>query len=233
MADWISGAVLTGFNYTIQGTVYAENPIISYIEALGPVNNITFNSQNVLLKSADQRLNGPIIIANANQLNSTSAITSLTFDKLYVNFINDKNVSEFFANLIQRNEHGHIDVGEIFSDMEFMNGLDIDHLQITGQLNGINVNENLPIDSKAYGTNQQYRMASEQIDAVVRNLTMRKPFKHFDHMLQRQTFNTDIHDFTKLIGTTDFQFIALNNSNFQFYVWNSIAKALQSNNSKC
>lgn len=132
MADWISKAVLTTSNQTIQGTVYARNAVISYVEVLGLVNNMTFNSQNILLKSVPQKLNGALIIGDDNF--GPNSMTSLTFDNLIVNSINDQNVSEFFTNVILRDENG-IDVGELYTDLEFKEHLDIDNLIVTSQSN--------------------------------------------------------------------------------------------------
>lgn len=135
MDDWITKAALTGFNYTIQGTVYAKGPVISYIEALGLVNNMTFNSQTVLLTNTQQTLNGAVTIGNRF---SADRIHSLTFENLYVNFINDQNVTEFFENLVRKDGVGN-DAREIFSNLEFSDRVDIENLAINYQLNGINL----------------------------------------------------------------------------------------------
>lgn len=132
MADWISKAVLTKSNQTIQGTVYARNAVISYAEVLGRVNNMTFDSQNILLKSVRQTLHGALIIGDDNF--GPNSMTSLTFDNLIVNSINDQNVSEFFSNIVLRGENG-IDVGELYSSLEFTDRLDIDNLIVLSQLN--------------------------------------------------------------------------------------------------
>lgn len=135
--DWMSRAAMINLNQNIQGTVYAQNPIISNIEAMGLVNNMTINSQTVLLKKIPQTLKGPLIIGNRSR---TDSINSLTFDNLYVNFINDKNLTEFFENLVKKDGRGN-DVGEIFSNMEFTDQLNFENLKILNQLNGINVND--------------------------------------------------------------------------------------------
>lgn len=128
---------MINLNHNIQGTVYAQNSIISFIEAIGLVNNMTINSQTVLLKKIPQTLKGPLIIGNRSR---TDSINSLTFDNLYVNFINDKNLTEFIENLIKKDNHGN-DVGEIFSNLEFSDQVNFENLKILNQLNGINVNE--------------------------------------------------------------------------------------------
>lgn len=140
MDDWISKAVLTTTNRTIQGTVYARNAIISYVEALGLVNNIAFDSQNILLKSASQRLTGALTIgdADANKFGPES-MTPLTFDNLLVNSLNAHNVSDFFANLILYGNDG-IGVGELYTNLEFMDRLDIDDLIVRQKLNGTTLN---------------------------------------------------------------------------------------------
>lgn len=138
IADWFSNAVFTTTNHTIQGTVYARNAIIQHVEALGLVNNMTFNSQNLLLKNRPQRVNGNLIIGNrdANKFDPAS-MNSLTFDNLIVNSLNDRNVSEFFSNLILRN---NTDACEVDTDLEFKDRLDIDDLIVTEQFNGTMLN---------------------------------------------------------------------------------------------
>lgn len=132
MADWISKAVLNKTNQTIQGTVYARNAIISYANVLGRVNNMTFDSRSILLKSVPQTLNGALIIGDDNF--GPNSMTSLTFNNLIANSINDQNVSEFFSNIVLRGENG-IDVGELYSSLEFADRLDIDELIVSSQIN--------------------------------------------------------------------------------------------------
>lgn len=133
MADWISKAVLTKSNQTIQGTVYARNAVISYVEVLGLVNNMTFNSQTILLKSTPQKLTGALTIGDDNF--GPNSMTSLTFNNLIANTINDQNVSEFFTNVVLRGETG-IDAGELYTNLEFTDPLNIDNLIVpNGQLN--------------------------------------------------------------------------------------------------
>lgn len=147
MDEWISKAVMTDLNNTIQGTVYIKNPVISYIEALGLVNNMTFNSQTVLLTNTPQKLNGPITIGNRS---NTKQISTLTFENLYVNYINDVNVTEFFENMVKKDGKGN-NIGEIFSDLIFSDQLNIENLSITGQLNGLNVTDIKTQNHNIYG----------------------------------------------------------------------------------
>lgn len=224
VVDWISGAVMAGLNYTIQGTIYARNPVISYIEALGLVNNGTFNSKHILLKTAPQLVNGIVTIGSRSKNDS---ITSLTFVNLLVNFINDKNVSEFFETIVKKDGNGN-KVGDIFTDIEFMDSLEIESLDVTNRLNGLNVKEISYLDN--YANVQQYRMATNELDLIVDKLVNRDRFKHFERMVLRQLFPTEIHTLRKL--GYDFDFAALNNSIFQFFTWNFTQNTLQENNSK-
>lgn len=217
MYDWLTKAVMMGLNYTIQGNFYAKNPIISYVEVLGLVNNVTFNSQNVLLKSAEQNLNGVVTIGNNLAANS---ISSLTFDNLYVNFINDKNVSEFFANLIEK---GGENVGEIFANMIFTEPVEFLDLKVS-ELNGVDPNQ-------MTATDQQYRTATDELNGIIDKLVKREKFQHFDEMIVRQTFPLEVQGLRKLLGY-DFVFVAFNNSNIQLYVWDAKTQAMQENNSK-
>lgn len=137
MEDWIDKAAMTGLNHTIQGTVYLRNPVISHIDALGLVNNMTINTETVLLKTATQRINGIVTIGNHSNIDS---INSLTIDNLYVNYINEKNVREFFESLVKKDGHGNY-VGEIFSNIEFTDDVTFETLKLNGQLNGINVSQ--------------------------------------------------------------------------------------------
>lgn len=225
MDDWISRAAMTALNHTIQGTVYARNPVIPYIEALGRVNNMTINTQTVLLKKTPQTLRGPLIVGNRSRIDS---INSLTFDNLYVNFINDKNLTEFFGNLVKKDGHGN-NVGEIFSHLEFIDRVNFDNLKILNQLNGIDVNTIQSQDHFIYS--EQFRTAANELDSIVDKLTRRENFKHFKRLTVRTTFPLYIQGLRKLPGY-DFHFVAINNSNIQFYIWNTTTKTLDENNSK-
>lgn len=224
MDDWISRAVMVNLNNTIQGTVYLRDPIISSIEVLGLVNNMTLNSQTVLLKKTPQTLKGPLIIGNR----SRTDINSLTFNDLNINYINDKNLTEFYENLVLKDGRGN-NVGEIFSNLEFTDLLTIENLVITGELNGINVPQYLSQEHFVNG--QQYRSAVDELDSIVDNLGRRKKFKHFKRILVRSTLPLNIQGFQKLLGY-DFRFAALNNSSVEFYTWNVVTKTLDWNNSK-
>lgn len=171
MQEWISKAALTGLNYTIQGTVYASNPVISYVEALGTVNNITFNSQTLLLTNTAQILDGVVTIGNRL---ATDRIHSLTFDNLNVNFINDKNVTEFFGNLVQKDAIGN-DAGEVFSQLEFADRVEFDNLTIVDQLNGIHVQAITSQKHFLYGN--QFRAAANELDSIADRLNRRNNLK--------------------------------------------------------
>lgn len=188
---------------------------------------MTFNSQNILLKSVPQKLNGALTIGDENF--SLSSITALTFDNLMVNSINDQNVSEFFTNIIQRGENGTV-VDELYANLEFSNRLDIDDLTVTGQFNGINVNQFMATDQP---NENQYRMAADELDTFVNKLSSRERFKHFDQMIVRKIYENGIHRLQKLVGY-DFEFVAINNSSkIGFYRWDSTQKTLEDSNSKC
>lgn len=148
MDDWITKSALTGLNYTIQGTTYAKGPVISYIEALGLVNNMTFNSQTVLLTHSPQTMNSTVTIGNRL---TTNRIHSLTFENMYVNFINDQNVTEFFENLVLKDGIGN-DAGEIFSHLAFSDRVNFENLTIKYQINGINMYEIISTKTIFYGT---------------------------------------------------------------------------------
>lgn len=226
MEEWITKATLTGSNYTIQGTVYANNPVISYVEALDTVNNMTFNSQTLLLTNTAQTLNGVVTIGNRL---ATDRIHSLTFDNLYVNFINDKNVSEFFENLIQKDAIGN-DAGEVYTHLEFSDRIEFDNLTIVNQLNDINVPAIMSQNHLLYGN--QYRAAANELDSIADHLNRRNKFKHFKQLaLIQQTLPPEVQGLQQLLGS-DYQFVAHTESNIQLYTWTSNEKTLQRTNRK-
>lgn len=226
MEDWTDRAAMTGLNHTIQGTVYIRNPVISSIQALGPVNNMEINSQSVLLKGVSQRMNGIVTIGNRSRIDS---INSLTIENLMVNYINDKNVSDFFANLVKKDGRSN-DVGEIFSNIEFTNGVEFENLQITGLLNGINVNDVTSQDHIMY--RDQMRSATDKLDAIVNKLVRRKKFEHFNGMTVRKIMPPSIQRVQRLLGY-DYQFVANSHSHVEFFTWNMESKTLEEINSKC
>ncbi|XP_031630094.1 uncharacterized protein LOC116345133 [Contarinia nasturtii] len=218
MEDWTDRAAMTGLNQTIQGTVYIRNPVISSIQVLGQVNNMEINSQSVLLKGVPQRMNGIVTIGNRSHIDS---ISSMTIENLMVNFINDKNVSEFFENLVKKDGRGN-DVGEIFSNIEFINGVDFENIN-TDFLNGLNVNEVTSQDHIMY--RDKLRAATDKLDAIVNKLIRREKFAHFDQMIVRRILSPSTQRVQRLLGY-DYEFVANNHSHVEFYTWNWNTKTL-------
>lgn len=227
MDEWITKSVLIGLNNTIQGTVIAKDAVISYAEVLGFVNGMKFDSLNILLKNVPQTIHGSLTIGSQSNFDS---INSITFNNLMVNYINEKNVSEFFEHLVLKDQHhGAINVGEIFTDIIFQNQLEIDDLHITFDFNGLNVQQAHPSHFNIY--NEQFRAANDELDEFTERLNRRGPFKYFNGTIVRDWIAGEFQSIQKLTGH-EFIYVALNNSNIEFYQWNNTNMTLQESNSK-
>ncbi|XP_055531237.1 uncharacterized protein LOC129722051 [Wyeomyia smithii] len=96
--EWFANSVRLDRNATIEGITYLEAPtIIGDIECLGPVNNITFDEDHLLLKSTPQTIKGNLIVKT--KFPEKNLIYPLTIEKLEVKTINGKNFNEFVKNL--------------------------------------------------------------------------------------------------------------------------------------
>lgn len=124
IAKWIASSVLNPIDYSINGRVHLHNAVISQMIAVGPVNGVKFNSKTVLLSHTPQRIDGSVIIGKPEQLDT---LTPLTFNDMRVSFVNDRNFSEFHANLIRRSHRNRIST-EIFTDIQMLSSLSVDNL---------------------------------------------------------------------------------------------------------
>lgn len=134
LGDWMAKAVLLNHNYTIQGTTYLQNPIIDSVTAFGTVNNVTFNADQILLKSKRQRIYGDVHIGNRE-----NPLQKLTFDGIYLNYFNDHNFTDFQLSLVQRPSAAQRQiVATVSTDMQFTKPLTIDNLECFADVNGVN-----------------------------------------------------------------------------------------------
>lgn len=135
--EWITKSVFTTLRHnTVQGKIIINNPVISHVDVFGDVNNNgKFNSKTILLKHAAQQINGTVIIGNRE--NPNTIVQPLTFDNIYVNFINGQNFTEFHTNLVQRNRNNEI-VADIFTNMQFTESLTFDNLNNVDLTNSSN-----------------------------------------------------------------------------------------------
>lgn len=214
--EWLTKGVLPNLNYTIQGNVYVNNAAISFVQALGLVNNNTFNSNTILLKSAQQQIDHVISIGTFSNANN---ITPLTFNEIDVNFINDRNFTEFYKNLISRNAANEI-VGNVFSNMQFTKALTFDNLFTSNRLKGFH-----HIDGA------QFRMISNELDDMAEKINEHQHFKHFHRMVLRQTLpSKSVQSLSKIV---DFdhddvvKFVAWNGNDIEFYTWNQTTSTLE------
>lgn len=164
ITNWFGTSVLNSVDYIIQGTVHLNNAIISHINVIGPVNNATLNSKSTLLKHTPQRIDGSLIIGNSEPVNE---LRPLTFNNIFAGFINDRNFTEFQSNLIQQNRRNSIRA-EIFTNMQFNNGLTVDNL-----FTSILQNSSQKIAMDNYTINQQnFRMASDELDNISKKINL-------------------------------------------------------------
>lgn len=222
--EWITKAVLTGLNATIQGYVYAKDPVISHIHVLGTVNNYTFES--LLLKRESQTINGNIYFGNVLNSSNAVAVTSLTFNKIYTNFINGKNFTDFYLSLVKRNRNNDIG-GDISTNMQFTESLIFDNLYSIGQINGVNMSTIAHIQQNG----EQFLSAIPTLNVMASNLGKQKKFKHFHRMVLRQVTEAanirQMRRMHRLVNGQIIDFVALNSSNLvEFYSWNDTSKKL-------
>lgn len=96
--EWFANSVRLDKNNTIEGVTYLESPtILGDIECLGPVNNITFDKDHLLLKSVPQTIKGNLYVKT--KFPEKNLIYPSSIEMLEVKTINGKNFNDFVRNL--------------------------------------------------------------------------------------------------------------------------------------
>lgn len=107
----------------------------SFFSVFGLVNNLTFTTENVLLKNARQIINGNVYISNKSI--NDNRILPLSFVDVQVESINGKLLSDLYLNIVYKDDP----LSAISTHLEFNELLTVDYIQIKGDYNGLNVNE--------------------------------------------------------------------------------------------
>lgn len=229
LGEWIARAVLLNNNYTIQGTTYLRNPVISHVDALGTVNNITFQADRILLNHQRQR-----IYRNVNIGNPANPLRKLTFENIYLNYLNGQNFTDFQSSLVQRPSAMQRPIAaNVASNMQFEEPLTIENLECFGQVNGINFSELTAMNYNRLS--ELYRAMIPELRTVEDTFVGEARAKIFDRMALRQILvaNTvqkmyKLNDmrrknedelFAVLIQESDAKRV-------QFYAWSDDAKRL-------
>lgn len=226
VAEWISKAVLLNINYTIQGTTYLQNPIISHISVLGLVNNNTFNSNEILLKSVPQKISKNLIIGKKD-----NPFVKFTIDNIYVNFINAQNFTEFHNSIIQRHAQNGAIAEEINSNMIFTEPVSFENLQCYGQINGINFSDLSNLNYNRFS--KHYRMVLPQLRTMENDFISQTHIQIIDRLIVRQTLALNkilkIYKIRKSDSDKN-NFVVLSNetgsNNIHFYEWNEYVNKL-------
>lgn len=228
LGEWIAKAVLVNNNYTIQGTTYLQNPVISHVDVLGTVNNMTFRADKILLKQQRQRIYGNVHIGN-----QANPLQKLTFESIYLNYLNGHNFTDFHLSLIQRPSitQRRI-VANVATNMQFTEPLTIENLECFGQVNGVNFTSLTAINYNRFS--EYYRAMIPELRTMADNVGAVR-MKTFDRMVLRQTLlSSEIGKLFKLnrmqSANGDPLYVVLSQENntkhVHFYKWNDDEKRL-------
>lgn len=181
LGEWIAKAVLVNNNYTIQGTTYLRNPVISHVDALATVNNMTFRADQILLKTPRQSIYRDVHIGNPE-----NPLQKLTFDSIYLNYLNGQNFTDFQLSLIQRPPTTQRPiVAKVATNMQFAEPLTIENLECFGQLNGVDFSSMAAINYNRLS--EYYRAMIPELRSVADTFVGEARTKIFDRMALRQT----------------------------------------------
>lgn len=134
-----------------------------FFRVFGLVNNITFNTDSILLKDRMQDFHGNIYIDNQNEENNQ--ITTLSIQNIELNTINDVEFDKFLGNLVYR------DNAEIWTNMLFENRLSVDNLRLSGGVNWNGVDaENMLFKLQVNRLATNYTDHLEQLNIVGKSL---------------------------------------------------------------
>lgn len=229
IGEWIGKAALLNNNYTIQGTTYLRNPVISHVDALGTVNNMTFRADSILLKQKHQR-----IYRNVHIGSQSNPLQKLTFESIYLDYLNEHNFTDFLLSLIQRPPSTQRSVAaNVATNMQFTEPLTIENLECFGQVNEVNFST---FSATNYNRlSEFYRAKIPDLRTVADTFVGQARAKILDRMVLRQTLlaNTmqrmyKLNDVQRDNG--DQLYVVLSQEadakKIQFYGWSDDAKRL-------
>lgn len=231
LGEWIAKAVLVNNNYTIQGTTYLQNPVISHVDVLGTVNNMTFRADQILLKQQRQRIYGNVYIGS-----QANPLQKLTFESIYLNSLNGHNFTDFHLSLIQRPSitQRRI-VANVATNMQFTEPLTIENLECFGQVNGVNFTSLTAINYNRLS--EYYRTMIPELRSMADTYVGAVRMKTFDRMVLRQTLRpSEIGKLFKLnrmrSASGNPLYVVLSQEgdtkHVDFYKWNDDEKRLSS-----
>lgn len=227
LGEWIARAVLVNNNYTIQGTTYLRNPVISRVDALATVNNMTFRADQILLKTPRQSIYRDLHIGN-----SENPLQKLTFESIYLNYLNGQNFTAFHLSLIQRATQRPI-VANVATNMQFAEPLTIEDLECFVQVNGVDFSSMDAINSNRLS--EYYRAMVPGLRTVAETFVGEIRTKMFDRMALRQTLLVNemqkLYKLNSMQGPNGDALYAVlsqdaDTKRVQFYGWSVDAKRL-------
>ncbi|XP_052901002.1 uncharacterized protein LOC128307276 [Anopheles moucheti] len=182
MDEWYANGLRLRGNQTIEGTLHIQDGIITgNLEVLGTVNGIQFDAEHLLLKSAQQNVNGTLRLVT--KFPKENKIFPLVFESLNAKAINGKDVETFMNNiaLISQNPLN------INIPVTLVEPLEADETVLEGDMMfGVNVTQLLESTSYHKDINQlasQVRSLNSVNDKLAQSVFENSPvFSHFDKM---------------------------------------------------
>lgn len=172
--DWSSRSVYNNGTFKIDGVTTIENSVIDEMRFVLLIYIFFFQFQKFLnlrvhgLVNNMSFIEGNLLTSNTNQIiNTNFYITSgqpTIIDDLEAEFVNQRNVEDFFNNLVVKEE---IDADHIVIDtsLEFLNPVQITNLDCQGTLYGLNMTE-LNLDMESGDFISKYKNEIEEIDSI-------------------------------------------------------------------
>ncbi|XP_053679007.1 uncharacterized protein LOC128729376 [Anopheles nili] len=182
MDEWYSNGLRLRGNQTLEGTLIIENGIITgNLIALGTVNGMRFDADNLMLKSVPQNVNGTLRLVT--KFPNENKIFPLVFESLHAKTINGKDVDKFLNNVALNSQNPLI----INSPVTFIDLIETDDSLLEGdEIFGVNVTQLL--QSTSYHNDvdalaSQVRSLESVNDKLAENVFENSPiFSHFEKL---------------------------------------------------
>lgn len=223
--EWFANSVRLDRNHTIDGITYLEGiTVLGGIESYGPVNNVTFDSQHLLLKSIPQTLEGSLYLKT--KFPEYNLIYPSSIETLEVSTINDKDFNRFMDNLV-RDENGTVTLGIPVTLVQNLKAKIVE----TGESKIFGVNINQLLQEVEYGDQlSQYESKLRSLHMVgqslVETFNTKTPYlSHYQPIKNLPGYFRSVATITLPLSPMPIELLAVhvddgNRTAIDFYRWN-------------
>uniref|UniRef100_A0A336MVZ6 CSON007096 protein n=1 Tax=Culicoides sonorensis TaxID=179676 RepID=A0A336MVZ6_CULSO len=183
MTEWFANAALIYGDFTIQGKTSMENvTVFGELVSFGPVNGKTFDKNTILLKDANQTIEGNVYIKT--KYPEENRIVPVFIGNLMVNEVNGRNLEELLETTVYRDGRPSGSV----NNLEFYEPLTVHNLHTNGHnVFGVELQQKIT-DYESYGDVSSYEKDFKMLENVGSYLqtSLKSSGKYLSHLTLRK-----------------------------------------------